>query len=85
MSLTVAVVKKDEGVFTVSPAGSIDSDTYTRLEERLTQLIMPSTKVIVLDLQEVSYISSIGVGTIFKAKKQIDGYSETDGRPGNLW
>ena len=72
MSLDVAVVKKDKGIFTVLSTGSIDSDTYSILEEKLASCVLPSAKVVVFDMKDVSYISSIGVGTIFKTKKKLE-------------
>lgn len=71
MTLKVNVVQKEPGIFTVLPAGSIDSNTYTILEEKLVP-ILPQSKVLIIDMKEVSYISSIGVGVIFKAKKALE-------------
>ena len=37
MPLTVTSKEREAGVITVCPAGSLDSNTYTILEERLAQ------------------------------------------------
>ena len=72
MSLAVTITKKQEGVFLVSPVGAIDSYTYTELERKMDSIAGPGTKVIVLDMEGVDYISSRGITTIFKAKKAVE-------------
>ena len=71
-SLTVRVTKKKEkGVFSVKPVGSIDTETYTILEEKLKPILVPSTKALVFDMSGVEYVSSMGLSVIFKAKLKL--------------
>ena len=57
------------GTFTVLPFGPIDSDTYMDFDDKIKPLLVASTKVIVLDLANVEYISSAGLGILFTMKK----------------
>jgi anti-anti-sigma factor len=71
-SLKVKVTKKKEkGVFKVAPVGSIDTETYSILEEKLKPLLVPSTKALVFDMSGVEYVSSMGLSVIFRAKLNL--------------
>ena len=72
MNLTVNVDKKGEGAFAVSCSGSIDSITYRELEKTLSPLLSVSTKVIILNMEGVNYISSMGISTVLKVKKAVE-------------
>jgi anti-anti-sigma factor len=72
MALKVAVAKKQDGVFLVSPVGSIDSYTYVEFEERMDEILGSPVKVIVVDMEGVDFISSRGISAIFKAKKAVE-------------
>lgn len=72
MPLTVTVAKKESGVFTVSPVGSIDSATYMELEKEIRTIMDSSPKAIILNLEGVTFISSMGLRTIFMAKEMIE-------------
>jgi len=78
MPLKIIVVKKQEGVFIVSPIGEIDSTTYAELEEKLAPILVPATKVLVFNMEGVNYISSMGISAILKSNKTI-------GEQGNIF
>ena len=59
------------GYFTVLPHGSIDSDTYVDFKEKITPLLNKTTKGVILDLVDVDYISSAGLGVLFTMKKHL--------------
>ena len=71
MSLDVTSKEKRVGVFIVTPAGSIDSDTYMILEKKVDQLLAASPTEMIFDMASVDYMSSAGVRVIFKAKKAL--------------
>ena len=71
MSLKVTSREKSPGVFVVSPEGSLDTNTYTILEEKVDLLLDTSPCVIIFDLEKLDYISSMGVRVIAKAKKSL--------------
>jgi anti-anti-sigma factor len=70
-SFKVTVKKKEKGVFSVAPVGSIDTETYTILEEKLKPILVPSTRALVFDMTGVEYVSSMGLSVIFKAKLNL--------------
>jgi anti-sigma B factor antagonist len=71
MELNVKIAEKEKGAFTVSPIGSVDSDTYTLLEKEVDSVLSKNPKSIIFDMQAVTYISSAGLGVIFKTKKAL--------------
>lgn len=72
MSLKVEVIKEHEGAFTIVPEGAIDSETYSELEIKINSVLSASTKLFVFDMQKVNYISSMGLGVIFKTKETLE-------------
>lgn len=71
MQLKVDVKEREKGIYVVMPEGHLDSNTYLMLEEKLNPLFAASTKVLILDLSRLDYISSAGVKVVFKAKKAL--------------
>ncbi len=69
MSLKVTSREKSLGVFIVSPEGSLDTNTYPILEEKVDLLLDTSPGMIIFDLEKLDYISSMGVRVIAKAQK----------------
>ena len=59
------------GYYTVAPHGPIDSDTHTDFSDKITPLLNKETKGIILDLADVDYISSAGLGVLFTMKKHL--------------
>ncbi|MFC1580570.1 STAS domain-containing protein [Thermodesulfobacteriota bacterium] len=72
MSLNVVVTSKKTGVYIVKPEGRLDTETYLVLDEKITALLESATRVLILDLSELDYISSAGVRVVFKAKKSLN-------------
>ena len=71
MSLHVLVSSRKTGVYAVKPQGRLDSDTYPILEEKIDSLLASATRVLILDMSDLDYISSAGVRVVFKAKKSL--------------
>ena len=69
MQIKVNANKDRTGFFRVVPFGPIDSDTYLDFNDAMQKLLTPATKGIVLDLTNVDYISSAGLGVLFTMKK----------------
>ncbi len=57
------------GVQVVTPHGPIDSDTYLDFQNGISALLTKETKSILVDLRDVDYISSAGLGVLFTTKK----------------
>ncbi|HPN73051.1 MAG TPA: STAS domain-containing protein [Candidatus Omnitrophota bacterium] len=68
MSRIVNVEKRGEGVFYVSINGSLDFDSYVEVQAAIKPLLESATKVIMVNMKNVDYISSVGIGVILKAK-----------------
>jgi anti-anti-sigma factor len=65
-------VTRDKNVrATVRISGNIDSGTVDSLKNELQQFIQKPPQSLVLDMAEVSYISSAGVGLLVKTKASM--------------
>lgn len=71
--LNIVIEKKVKGGFLVGLKGRIDSDTYKILEEKIKPILVPSTELIILDMENVNYVSSAGLAVIFEIKKIVGG------------
>ena len=71
MSLTVVSEQGTAGIHTVRPAGKLDSNTSPILENHLAGLRRDGATTIVLDLKDLTYISSAGVRVVLVAKKTM--------------
>ena len=69
MRIDISAHKNKPGYFTVTPHGSIDSESHSEFRSKITPLLAKTTKGIVMDLEKVDYISSAGLGVLFSIKK----------------
>ncbi|HEC69674.1 MAG TPA: anti-sigma factor antagonist [Candidatus Omnitrophica bacterium] len=72
MSFTVDVKEEDKGVFTAYCQGSLDTTTYSEFEKEINSLLRENVKVVILNMEKVSYISSMGVSSILEAKRRFE-------------
>ena len=72
MPLNVVVTSRKTGVYIVKPEGRLDTETYLILDEKIASLLEVATRVLILDMSELDYISSAGVRVVFKAKKSLN-------------
>jgi anti-sigma B factor antagonist len=63
--------KKEDGVLTVAVDGKIDGATSPELESRLVDWLDQGETKIILDLQEVYYISSAGLRVVLVGAKRL--------------
>ena len=75
MNLTVASKQKMDGVYMLSPAGRLDTSTYTALEERVEVILREKPHTLVFDMETLDYISSMGVRVIAKAQRTMKAYN----------
>jgi len=76
MPLKVGSREKTPGIFVISLIGSLDTRTHGIFDDRIDMVLKGAPKLIVLDMEHLDYISSIGISSILKAKKalkRIDG------------
>jgi anti-anti-sigma factor len=72
MPLKLKVTEKKPRFFTISLAGSLDTTTHQQLDDKVDQLVNEgAARIITLDMAELTYISSMGVRCVFKAKKAL--------------
>src|SRR5262245_34055302 len=70
MPLTITS-EPGEGFVTIRPAGSLDSNTYTDLQEHIAAVTQRKPGALVLDLKDLTYISSAGVRVLIAAQKAM--------------
>jgi anti-anti-sigma factor len=71
MSLTIDIDPPTNGYQRVAIGGRLDTHTYGELDARLAPLLGSEIRSLVLDLEQLIYISSAGVRSIFKARKAL--------------
>ena len=71
MSLKVNSAETRPGVFTISPIGSLDGNTYQVLEGTVETVLKQIPDVIIFDLEFLDYINSMGVRVLLKTKKAL--------------
>lgn len=59
----------DNRVARVQLAGGLNTDTAPEFEKRLQELLAQNCKLVILDMEELDYVSSAGLRVIFKASK----------------
>ena len=64
-------VRKEESIPVVDVVGEIDVYTYPRLSETLNELLEDDAQNIVLNLEEVRYIDSTGLGVIANGANKL--------------
>jgi len=72
MPLTTQITKGDAGGYKVKLTGSLDSDTSGEFDRRMIEVWAdPKARTIRLDLSDLTFISSLGLGSLAKVKKGI--------------
>ena len=68
--LTIKIDKKDD-TLTVRPKGRLDLSAASVLEEEIRKNL-EGTKTLVLDLEELEYLSSAGLRVLLSAQKKMN-------------
>jgi anti-anti-sigma factor len=71
MGLEIIIKAKENSVFVVFPKGEINTETHQVLEDQMKEVVAKA-RAIVLEMKEVSYISSMGLSAIFRIKLAIE-------------
>jgi anti-anti-sigma factor len=72
MSLEIEIHAEPHEGKRISLAGSLDTDTAPRLQEKVDQEIDSTVHMVILDLKRLQFLSSAGLRVIFKTKKRMD-------------
>jgi len=70
--LTVTVEQKARGTYVICPSGALNSNTYAVLEDKIDSLLKQSPALLVLDLDNLDYISSAGIRVILRARQALE-------------
>ena len=71
MTLHIAVKEQVDHVYLVQLKGSIDNESYQELEKSFGSITHEKTKAVCLDMRQVDYVSSAGMGTLVTEKKAL--------------
>lgn len=71
MTLFVSSRQKAMGAYVVTLSGKINEQTYPVLENKMDQLLEEKPSLIVLDMDAVEYMSSVGIRVILKTNKAL--------------
>ena len=66
--LHVNVTRSGQDIYTIAPKGAIDSDTYVTLQKKVDAVVKSKPKVIIFDMQNVDYMSSMGINVILQTR-----------------
>lgn len=72
MPAPFAIEERTEGsVHILSLIGSLDGHTFVEFEKRLEQVLGQGTRFLVLDLSQLNYIASAGVGIMVNCLRRV--------------
>lgn len=69
MDLQVKILEQDEGTAVLAAAGEVDAYTAPKLKEALLPLTKKENFLVKVDLKDVSYMDSTGLGVFISALK----------------
>jgi anti-sigma B factor antagonist len=73
MALQISVLRKeDESIVIVKLQGDLDTETYNQLIEKGNQLLTKTVTSLILDLEFLDYISSMGISAIMMIRKLFE-------------
>ena len=59
------------GTVTMILDGSVDNNTCMALDREIAQACTDSVKMLIFDMQKVSFVSSAGIGILIKSKESL--------------
>ena len=71
MPLEVTITDEPNNGKRISLAGSLDTDTAPQLESRIDESIDSSVTALILDMKDLEFLSSAGLGIIFMTMKEL--------------
>ena len=69
MTLSTKITERDDNTFLIKLEGSLDTQTSPDFQKELKGIIDDQIKGITLDMSELTYISSAGIGAIMWTRK----------------
>ncbi len=71
MELEVSIIRKGNGVIILLPAGSINETTCSVLKKQIDSVMDEKISTLVLDMNGVGFMSSVGIGLINSTKNNL--------------
>ena len=71
MPLEITITDVPKNGKRISLAGSLDTDTAPQLEARIDESIDSSVTTLILDMKDLEFLSSAGLGVIFMTMKEL--------------
>ena len=65
------IVKVQDGICILTLNGRLDASSSSEFREKILQLIEDGTKKVILDCENLDYISSAGLRVVLEATKEI--------------
>jgi anti-anti-sigma factor len=73
MALSIDVAKGEVGTYKVKLTGSLDTGTCAQFDEMVQQVLAdPESRALRLEMQDLTFISSLGIGVVIKAQKAMN-------------
>ena len=72
MALTVVISDRDESTKLVTVVGKLDTTSSPQFDEDIAPALSSDALIAVLDLADLTYISSAGLRSVFKARKAME-------------
>lgn len=71
MALRISIDATRAGTRTVALEGRLDNESAADLDRRLEELLQEPPEALVFDLKGLTYISSLGIRSLFRAQKEM--------------
>jgi len=71
MELEISIIRKANGVIILLPAGSINETTCSVLKKQIDSVMDEKISTLVLDMNGVGFMSSVGIGLINSTKNRL--------------
>lgn len=73
MALEISVMRREEdNLVIITLRGSLDTETYPNLRAKAQKYLDQSVKAMLLDLQQLDYISSMGISCLLEIRKGME-------------
>jgi len=72
MPLQIKIERKGKGEFVIVPQGQIDSMTYQDFDAKIDSVLGACNRALIINMGGVDYITSNGLGIIFKVKDLME-------------
>lgn len=72
MALTVVISDRDESTKLITVVGKLDTTSSPQFDEDIAPALSSDARIAVLDLADLTYISSAGLRSVFKARKAME-------------